>query len=59
MARSNTPHQCIPSKIRVRSSPILALISRSRHYSFTMTRTIAASMPLLAVKEPGQSCDLV
>ena len=36
------------------SSAILALILRSRHYSFTMT--IPASMPLLAVKEPGQSC---
>jgi len=33
------------------SSPILALISRSRHYSFTMT--IRASRPLLAVRRAG------
>ncbi|KAL7770216.1 hypothetical protein CFE70_000149 [Pyrenophora teres f. teres 0-1] len=35
------------------SSPILALISRSRHYSFTMT--IRASRPLLAMRihNPG------
>lgn len=39
------------------SDPILAFISRSRHYSFTMTFTV--SMPLLAVKELGQSCGLV
>jgi hypothetical protein len=42
---------------QVWSGPILAFISRSRHYSFTMTFPV--SMPLLAVKELGQSCDLV